>query len=75
VYFGFLNRGANVTQDAKHAQSLQQQHLAYMTEKLAEGNLPAAGPFMQSGERRGFVVYRTSTIEEAKTTRRGRSDG
>jgi uncharacterized protein YciI len=66
VYFGFLKRGPNRNQDAETASRLQKEHLAYMDGQSTEGKLIVAGPFMVDGDRRGVVVYRVGTFEEAR---------
>lgn len=66
VYFGFLKRGPNRGQDDETAKRLQAEHLAYMDGQSKEGKLVVAGPFMVDGDRRGIVVYRVATMEEAK---------
>lgn len=66
VYFGFLERGPNRGQDEATAKRLQAEHLAYMDGQSKEGKLIVAGPFMVDGDRRGIVVYRVATAEEAK---------
>jgi uncharacterized protein YciI len=72
VYFGFLKRGPNRGQDEATANRLQQEHLAYMDGQAKQGKLVAAGPFVGDGERRGLVVYRVPTLEEAQ--QRGNAD-
>jgi uncharacterized protein YciI len=66
VYFGFLKRGPNRGQDAETARQLQKEHLAYMDGQSNQGKLIVAGPFMVDGDRRGVVVYRVATMEEAR---------
>lgn len=66
VYFGFLNRGPNRGQDAETAKRLQEEHLRYMDGQSKEGRLVVAGPFMVDTPRRGIVIYRVPTMEEAK---------
>jgi uncharacterized protein len=65
VYFGFLLLGDKSSQDADAVATLQAQHLAYMAEQHAQGKLLTAGPLPAGGHRRGFVVYRTATMQEA----------
>jgi uncharacterized protein len=72
VYFGFLNSGPNRGQDAETAKRLQTEHLAYMEGQSKEGKLVVAGPFLDGGTRRGVVVYRVDSAEEAK--RRAEAD-
>ena len=71
VYFGFLNRGPNRTQDAAGAEQLQKDHLAYMEGQGQQGKLVLAGPFVDGGAHRGIVVYRVATMEEAKRRAEG----
>jgi uncharacterized protein YciI len=66
VFFGFLNNGPDRTQDQATAARLQQEHLAYMAGQAKEGKLVAAGPISTEGTRRGIVVYRVASMEEAK---------
>lgn len=66
VYFGFLNNGPDRGQDAETAKRLQAEHLAYMEGQAKEGKLIVAGPFVNGGTRRGLVVYRVATPEEAR---------
>lgn len=66
VFFGFLKSGPTRGQDAETAKRLQAEHLKYMDGQSAEGKLVVAGPFMVDTPRRGIVVYRVDTIEEAK---------
>jgi uncharacterized protein YciI len=72
VYFGFLKAGPNRGQDAETAKRLQAEHLKYMDGQSSEGKLIVAGPFMVDSPRRGVVVYRVATIEEA--TERAEAD-
>jgi uncharacterized protein len=66
VYFGFLNRGLNRGQDAETAKRLQEEHLRYMEGQSKEGKLIVAGPFMVDTPRRGIVIYRVASMDEAK---------
>lgn len=72
VYFGFLKRGPNRGQDEDTAKRLQQEHMSYMDGQAKEGKLVVAGPFLVDGDRRGIVVYRVATMDEAK--RRAEAD-
>ena len=67
VYFGFLNKGPNRSHDAETAKRLQGEHLAYMDGQSKEGKLVVAGPFMVDTDRRGIVVYRVASMEEARS--------
>jgi uncharacterized protein YciI len=66
VYFGFLVRGPNRGQDAETAKRMQTEHLAYMEGQSQAGKLVVAGPITEESARRGIVVYRVATPEEAK---------
>jgi uncharacterized protein len=73
VYFGFLKSGPDRGQDPEEAKRLQAAHLAHMADQHAQGALLAAGPLGEgAGDRRGIVVYRAPTMEEAKS--RGEAD-
>jgi uncharacterized protein YciI len=71
LYFGFLIRGPNRGQDATTAAELQKQHLAFMDGQHKEGRLVMAGPFLQEGTRRGIVVYRAGSLDEARSRASG----
>lgn len=71
VYFGFLKRGPNRSQSKEEAAELQKQHLAYMNGQHKEGKLVVAGPFTVDGDRRGIVVYRVASPEEAQARANG----
>lgn len=64
--FGFLMRGTSTSQPKEEAQAIQKGHLAYMDELHKQGKLVAAGPFADSSDYRGIVIYRVRDIEEAK---------
>ena len=67
VYFGFLVEGPDRTQDAETAQRLQKEHLAYMNGQFEQGRLRVAGPITANGgTRRGIVVYRAASLDEAR---------
>ncbi len=66
LVFGFLMRGTNTGQSPADAKSIQQGHLAYMDELHKQGKLVAAGPFADSSEYRGLVIYRVKDVDEAK---------
>jgi uncharacterized protein len=71
IYFGFLNRGPNRSQDAETAARLQKEHLAYMNGQAETGKLVLAGPLVDAGDRRGIVGYRVATPQEAKERAQG----
>lgn len=72
LYFGFLVSGPNRSQDPAAAKTLQAEHLAYMDGRHKEGTLRAAGPIGEGGEhRRGIVVYRAASLDEARALAEG----
>lgn len=71
VHFGFLKRGPNRSQSKEEAAELQKQHIGYMEGQHKLGKLVVAGPFMVDGDRRGIVVYRVASVEEAKERANG----
>lgn len=72
VFFGFLTRASDRALDDDAAAKLQSAHLVYMDGQHKEGKLVAAGPIPSRGMRRGIVVYRVASMEEAKA--RGAAD-
>lgn len=66
VYFAFLNFGPTRIPDEATAKRLQSEHLAYMDAQHAAGHLILAGPFVNGGSRRGLVVYRAGSADEAR---------
>jgi uncharacterized protein YciI len=72
LYFGFLVNGKDRSQDPDTAKTLQAGHLAYMTERHKEGKLLAAGPLGDGSEhRRGIIVYRAASMDEARALAEG----
>lgn len=51
---------------AEQVQTLQREHLAYMSRLHREGKLLLAGPFLDGGDLRGMCVYDVTTVEEAR---------
>lgn len=70
VYFAFLN-GGPARPDPATAERLQNDHMAYMTERNKAGQLILAGPFVRGGSRAGLVVYRAASADEAKRLAEG----
>ena len=66
LVLGFLVRGSNTSQDKAAAEEIQKGHLAYMDSLHKQGKLVMAGPFADSGNARGIVVYRVKDVAEAK---------
>ncbi len=71
VHFGFLKSGPNRGQSAEEAARLQKEHLAYMESQGTLGKLILAGPFIDGGVNRGIVIYRTESVEEARSRAHG----
>ena len=71
LYFGFLNSGPNRSQDTATAERLQNEHLGYMGSQHKAGRLVMAGPFVNGGAKRGIVVYRLKSLDEARTYAEG----
>lgn len=66
-YFGFLRKGPRWTPERTPAtQKIQDGHMAHLNESARAGTLVIAGPLADSGDIRGILVYKTSTIDEAK---------
>lgn len=65
-FFGFLKTAPNRTAVPKEEMvELQKAHLAHLNAMATKGALVAAGPLVNGGERRGVIVYKTATLEEA----------
>lgn len=62
----FLKSGPERSQNSEEAARLQQQHLQYLGNLYEEGIIVLNGPTGDGGDIRGFSVYSTATIEEAK---------
>ena len=70
--FGFLMRATPAATHApEQVQEIQKGHLAYMDELHRQGKLVAAGPFAESGDYRGIVIYRVATVDEARALAAG----
>lgn len=62
----FLKSGPERSQNPEEAARLQQEHLQYLGNLYEEGIIVLNGPTGDGGDIRGFSVYSTATIEEAK---------
>ena len=72
LVFGFLMRDTpTATHTPQEAQEIQAAHLKYMDQLHAQGKLVAAGPFTESGDFRGIVIYRVATVQEARSLAAG----
>lgn len=62
----FLKSGPERSKNPEEAARLQQEHLQYLGNLYEEGIIVLNGPTGDGGDIRGFSVYSTATIEEAK---------
>jgi len=65
-YLVFLKIGKNRNQDSATAAKIQQAHLLYLTKMYEEGHADILGPFADSFDTRGIVIYNTATAEAAR---------
>lgn len=67
-YFAFLLRGPEWTPgQTPELERLQEAHLANIRRLADTGKLVIAGPFSDDGPMRGVFVFKTETLDEAKT--------
>jgi uncharacterized protein YciI len=67
LVLGFLMRAPNPPQlPAEESAKLQTGHLDYMKQLHQQGKLLIAGPFGESSDWRGMVIYRVGSVAEAK---------
>jgi uncharacterized protein len=66
-FFVMLKKGPNRNQDKETAERLQEGHMANINKMSQDGKLAIAGPFGDDGDWRGIFIFKTKTIEEAKT--------
>ena len=65
-FFGFLrNTPQRAALPKEEAVELQKAHLAHLNAMAEKGALVAAGPLRGAGERRGVIIYKTATLDEA----------
>ena len=62
----FLKSGPKRSQSKEEAQIIQKGHLAHMDSLAQLGIISIAGPFEDSSDVRGIVIYDLGTIEEAQ---------
>jgi len=62
----FLKSGPKRSQNEEEAQRIQKGHLAHMDSLAQLGIISIAGPFEDSGDVRGIVIYDLGTVEEAR---------
>ena len=70
-YFAFLKRGPKWTAESTpETASLQAAHMAHIQAMAATGKLVIAGPFAKAPPYSGVVVFKTVSLEEAKSMAR-----
>ena len=72
-FIGFLVKGEKSAEALPKEESaqLQQKHLAYIRSQAEAGKYSLAGPFLDNGTIRGFLIINAATAEEAKTIASG----
>ena len=68
-FIGFLVQGEKWAQTPPKQElaELMQQHLAYIRSEADAGEYKVAGPFLENGRIRGFVIIEAVSAEEAAT--------
>jgi uncharacterized protein YciI len=67
-YFGFLKKGqAWTAEKTPETQKIQEGHMAHLNASGKSGKLVIAGPLGDDGDIRGILVYKTATVEEARS--------
>lgn len=65
---GFFHRGPNAGKgDPAEAERLQEGHLANFGKLVEAGKLIVAGPFSDNTELRGMLIFKISSVDEART--------
>lgn len=65
-YVAFLKKGPNWTaEQTPELLELQQKHLAHISYMAETGKVLLAGPFIDAGEMRGMLVFKTESLDEA----------
>jgi len=65
---GFFHHGPNAGKgDPAEAERLQEGHLANFGKLVETGNLIVAGPFSDNTEPRGMLIFKLSSVDEART--------
>lgn len=62
----FLKTGENRSQNEEETMRLQKEHLQYLGALYEDGVIVLNGPTGDDGDIRGFSVYSTATMEEAR---------
>ncbi|AXI99838.1 putative conserved protein YciI, contains a putative active-site phosphohistidine [Cyclonatronum proteinivorum] len=63
----FLKAGPNQEMSAEQAAELQRGHMAHIRQLAEAGELILAGPFVGSADVRGIFLFRTDSVEHART--------
>src|SRR5450755_1306674 len=64
---GFLRKGPNHDNgSAEENAKIQAQHMANINRMAELGKLTVAGPFLDNGDIRGILIFKNTTLEEAK---------
>lgn len=64
---GFFHKGPNWTaQETEETRRIQEGHLANFGKMAEGGKLIVAGPFRDSGDLRGMLIFKLDSIEEAR---------
>jgi uncharacterized protein YciI len=67
-YFGFLNKGPKWTaEQTPETGKIQEGHMAHLNASGKSGKLVIAGPLGDNGDIRGILVYKTATVDEARS--------
>jgi uncharacterized protein len=66
-YFGILVKGPKWSpEETPERAQIGEGHMAHIREMAAAGKLVLAGPFLEDGDWRGILIYKTDTLEEAQ---------
>lgn len=67
-FFGFLVKGEKwkESRSKEELAELMNQHLAYIRSQAATGRYKLAGPFLDDGQIRGFLIIDAASAEEAR---------
>jgi uncharacterized protein YciI len=67
-FFGFLAKGKKWNQSLSKEElaELMNQHLAYIRSQAAAGRYKLAGPFLDDGQIRGFLIFDAASAEQAR---------
>lgn len=67
-FFGFLVKGEkwNESRSKEELAELMKEHLAYIRSQAAAGRYKLAGPFLDDGQIRGFLIINADTADGAR---------